>query len=101
MSLRTRLRRRLVAQAHRPTGPLGRLVAQLMATRPSNVQRNRWAVEQLAIAPTDRVLEIGFGPGVALEALVARVTEGSVWGVDHSELMVRKAARRNARAIAD
>jgi trans-aconitate methyltransferase len=100
MSLRARLRRRLVAQAHRPTGPLGRVVAQIMATRPSNVERNRWAVDQLAVGPTDRVLEIGFGPGVAIEALVARVTEGHVWGVDHSDVMVRKAARRNARAIA-
>ncbi len=101
MSLRTRLRRRLVAQAHRPTGPLGRVVAQIMATRPSNVARNRWAVDQLAVGPADRVLEIGFGPGVAIEALVARVTEGYVWGVDHSDVMVRKAARRNARAIAE
>ncbi|HSK92196.1 MAG TPA: class I SAM-dependent methyltransferase [Euzebyales bacterium] len=72
-----------------------------MATRPSNVERNRWAVDQLAVGPTDRVLEIGFGPGVAIEALVARVTEGQVWGVDHSDLMVRKAARRNAQAIAE
>src|SRR5918994_3686879 len=101
MSLRTRLRRRLVAQAHRPTGPLGRVVAQIMATRPSNVERNRWAVDQLAVGPTDRVLEIGFGPGVAIEALVARVTEGIVHGIDHSELMVRMAARRNAKALAE
>ncbi len=71
-----------------------------MATRSSNVQRNRWAVDQLAVRPTDRVLEIGFGPGVAIEALVARVTEGIVHGIDHSELMVRMAARRNAKALA-
>jgi trans-aconitate methyltransferase len=62
-----------------------------MATRSSNVQRNRWAVDQLAVRPTDRVLEIGFGPGVAIEALIARVTEGAVHGIDHSELMVRAA----------
>lgn len=101
MSLKTTIRRRLVAQAHRPTGLPGHLVAQLMATRPSNVKRNRWAVEQLAVGPTARVLEIGFGPGVALEALLDRVTEGTVYGVDHSDVMVRKAARRNARAIAE
>lgn len=96
-----RLRRRIVAQAHRPTGPVGRVVAQMMATRPSNVERNRWAVDELAVGSTDRVLEIGFGPGVAIEALLTQVTEGDVWGIDHSAVMVRKAAHRNARAIAE
>jgi SAM-dependent methyltransferase len=91
----------LVRQFHRPSGPLGRVVGRVMATRSSNVQRNRWAVDQLAVRPTDRVLEIGFGPGVAIEALVARVTEGAVHGIDHSELMVRAAARRNAKALAE
>jgi trans-aconitate methyltransferase len=71
-----------------------------MATRSSNVDRNRWAVEQLDVRPTDRVLEVGFGPGVAIEAFAARVTDGVVFGVDHSELMVRAARRRNTRAIA-
>jgi trans-aconitate methyltransferase len=111
MNPATRLRRRvtvllafrlgLVRQFHHPTGPVGRVVGRIMATRSSNVQRNRWAVDQLAVRPTDRVLEIGFGPGVALEALLARVTDGVVHGIDHSELMVRMAGRRNARALAD
>jgi len=91
----------LVRQFHRPSGPVGRVVGRVMATRSSNVQRNRWAVDQLAVRPTDRVLEIGFGPGVAIEALVARVTEGIVHGIDHSELMVGMAARRNAKALAE
>jgi SAM-dependent methyltransferase len=96
-----RLRRRFVGQFHRPSGLLGRLVGRIMATRSSNVERNRWAVDQLALRPTDRVLEIGFGPGVALEALVARVTAGAVHGIDHSDVMVRMATRRNARAVAE
>jgi SAM-dependent methyltransferase len=91
----------LVRQFHRPSGLLGRVVGGVMATRSSNVQRNRWAVDQLAVRAGDRVLEIGFGPGVAIEALVARVTDGIVYGIDHSELMVRMAARRNARALAE
>lgn len=100
MAVPTALRTYLVRQAHRPTGPVGRAVCRMMATRPSNVQRNRWAVDELDVVPADRVLEIGFGPGVAIEALAARVTEGTVFGVDHSEVMVRAARRRNARAIA-
>jgi SAM-dependent methyltransferase len=97
----TRLRRRFVRQFHRPSGLFGRVVGGVMATRGSNVQRNRWAVDQLAVRPTDRVLEIGFGPGIAIEALGARVSDGAVHGIDHSEVMVRMAARRNARALAE
>ena len=100
MALPTALRTYLVRQAHRPTGPVGHVVCRMMATRRSNVDRNRWAVEQLDVRPTDRVLEVGFGPGVAIEAFAARVTEGVVFGVDHSEVMAKAARRRNARAIA-
>ncbi|HEY8547918.1 MAG TPA: methyltransferase domain-containing protein, partial [Acidimicrobiales bacterium] len=90
----------VVGQFHRPSGPLGRVVGRIMATRSSNVERNRWAVDQLGVQPTDRVLEIGFGPGVAVEALAARATGGVVFGIDHSALMVRAATRRNAAAVA-
>lgn len=89
----------LISQAHRPRGLPGRLEGVMFAHRPSNRQRNRWAVDLLDIQPTDRVLEIGFGPGVAIGWLAARATRGRVYGVDHSEVMVRQATRRNAAAV--
>lgn len=95
------LRRRIVEQFHRPHGALGRLAGFVLAHRASNVRRNLWTVERLGLAPTDRVLELGFGPGIALRAAAERVPQGCVVGVDHSELMVRAARRRNARAVAE
>jgi ubiquinone/menaquinone biosynthesis C-methylase UbiE len=71
----------------------------LMAHRSSNRQRNLWAVSLLDVRPDDRVLEIGFGPGVAMAELSRRAPEGHVWGLDHSELMVRQAAKRNAEGV--
>lgn len=71
----------------------------VMAHRRSNRQRNRWAVSLLDVQPTDRVLEIGFGPGVAIAELARRATRGKVYGIDRSEVMVRQAGRRNAAAI--
>jgi SAM-dependent methyltransferase len=67
--------------------------------RSSNRRRNRWIVEVLDPAPPERVLEIGFGPGLAIEQLSHRLTEGKVCGIDRFELMVRVAARRNRAAI--
>src|SRR5579863_8644217 len=63
------LDRDVVGQAHRPRGAAGRVTAWEMAHRPSNRQRSRWAVSMLDVRPADRVLEIGFGPGVAIAAL--------------------------------
>src|SRR5215468_2804317 len=91
----------VVAQFHHPHGTGGRLAGRVMAHRPSNRQRNRWVVSLLDVRPADRVLEIGFGPGLAIAELSRRVGDaGHVYGIDHSDVMLRQAARRNAAAIA-
>jgi SAM-dependent methyltransferase len=77
----------------------GWLVGWEMALRSSNRKRNIWAVGLLGVEPTDRVLEIGFGPGIAIRKLSRRAPHGLVCGVDHSAVMVRQATRRNAAAV--
>jgi SAM-dependent methyltransferase len=88
-----------LAQFHHPTGAVGHLAGWIMGRRPSNVARNRWAVQLLDLQPTDRVIELGCGPGVAIAALATRATRGLVVGVDHSQVMIRQARRRNRAAI--
>jgi len=92
------LDRDAVGQGHHPRGAAGSVTGWVFAHRPSNRQRNRWVVSLLGVQPADRVLEIGFGPGVAVAEL-ARVGAGHVYGVDHSSVMLRQASRRNAAAI--
>src|ERR1700761_82645 len=92
------LDRDVIGQAHHPRGTAGRVTAWEMAHRPSNRQRSRWVVSLLDVQPADRVLEIGFGPGLAIAAL-APAGARHVYGADHSGVMVRAAARRNAAAI--
>ena len=87
------------SQFMQPRGFAGWLVGWEMALRPSNRKRNVWAVGLLGVEPTDRVLEIGFGPGIAIRELSRRATHGLVCGVDHSAVMVRQATRRNAEAV--
>jgi ubiquinone/menaquinone biosynthesis C-methylase UbiE len=87
------------AQFGRPTGLWGHAAALLMAHRPSNRRRNSWAVSLLDVRRDDRVLELGFGPGLAIWELSRIAVEGYVCGIDHSELMLRWARRRNADAL--
>jgi SAM-dependent methyltransferase len=70
-----------------------------MTLRPSNRKRNRWAVALLEVQPRDCVLEVGFGPGLAIRELASRATDGLVCGIDHSEVMVRQAMARNRAAV--
>src|SRR5882724_7542153 len=90
-------RRILMRMFGRPQGILGRVGGAIMA------RMNRDAAAQvigmLDIRPGDRVLEVGFGPGVAVELLAARIDDGAIAGVDPSPEMFKQATARNAQAI--
>lgn len=91
---------RFRAQFGKPTGFWGTVAGWIMASRPSNRQRNKWAVSLLHLQPADRVLEIGFGPGLAIHLMSTLVPDGHVVGLDHSDVMLQQARKRNASAIA-
>jgi len=95
------LRRSVIGQFRRPHGLFGRVAGWVMANRPSNRRRNAWTVELLDVRAGDRVLEIGYGPGLALAEMAGRVGSGAVIGLDHSETMRAVAAARNRQAIAE
>src|SRR4029453_12607335 len=71
----------------------------VMAHRSSNRRRNAWAVALLDVQRDDRVLEIGFGPGIAIHELSRIAVEGHVFGLDHCAGMLHQASRRSAAAI--
>jgi len=89
----------LVRQFGKPDGLLGVLAGLIMQVRPSNRLRNLRTLELLDIRPGDRVLELGFGPGLAVKRASELATSGKVVGIDHSALMLREARRRNAVEI--
>lgn len=86
------LRNRLAEQLRKPEGWLGSVMGLMM--RRINGDAVHHAVELLAIEPTDRVLEIGFGPGVGIEAALEKVPDGWVCGLDFSVAMLNKAKQR-------
>ena len=90
---------RVIANFSHPRGVFGWVAGRIMSTRESNVARNRWIADILALEPDAKVCEIGHGPGLAIEALWPALTTGHVVGVEISELMSRTAARRNKAAV--
>src|SRR5262245_66597711 len=65
------LRKIITRQFEHPQGMLGRVVGYILATRGSNLLRNRWTVDLLAPSGDERVLEIGCGAGGALGRCLA------------------------------
>ena len=62
--------------------------------------RIAWAVEQLAVAPSDCVLEIGCGRGVAAALICEKLIVGALRGIDRSAIAIEAATKRNAEHIA-
>lgn len=86
----------IARQLSHPTGLLGRFVGRLMNRH--NAKLNAFALQQLQLAANNRVLEIGFGGGVALPTLIG--VAAFVGGVDRSREMVNRAKARFAAAVA-
>jgi ubiquinone/menaquinone biosynthesis C-methylase UbiE len=88
---------RLNSQFAHPEGWVGHLVGIILALK--NRSRNAWTISMLDIQPDDQVLEIGFGPGQAIQEVAKLTPNGFVAGIDLSEVMVAQASKRNAAAI--
>jgi ubiquinone/menaquinone biosynthesis C-methylase UbiE len=90
----------VVGQFGNPRGVWGKVAGSIMANRPSNRRRNLWTVDLLDLQPGQRVLEVGFGPGLALERAADQIgASGYVAGIDVSEVMLKQALRRNAALV--
>jgi len=79
------------------SGLVGRLLTRRMAR--TNAPLNEWTLALLDLQPTDRVLELGCGPGHALRRASERTPQGFVAGIDHAPAMLRQAQARNAAGI--
>lgn len=77
-------------QLSNPTGLLGRVMGRLMNRH--NAKMNAFAVQQLGLVPSDRVLEVGFGGGSTLPSLISGTA--FVCGIDRSRDVVDWAKAR-------
>ena len=97
MKLSERLLRWMGQQARKPSGLLGQMAGHGMSW--GHRSHTAWALSYLDVQPTDRVLDIGCGGGMAVKLITKVAVDGFVTGIDHSQEMVKQARRRNAAAI--
>jgi len=91
------MRRLLMNLFGRPHGLLGRIGGRILAV--TNKQINQWTVSLLDIELEDRILKIGFGPGIAAKMISDMIGNGKYIGIDPSEVTLSQAQKRNATAI--
>ncbi|MGD8781372.1 MAG: class I SAM-dependent methyltransferase [Ignavibacteria bacterium] len=92
-----RIKKYIISQFGKPRGFVGRVVGRILENK--NEERTKWAVTKLNAKPDDRILEVGFGPGLSIELLTKQIDSGFIAGIDHSDEMVKYANRKNSQKI--
>jgi ubiquinone/menaquinone biosynthesis C-methylase UbiE len=87
----------IAAQARNAKGPLGRLIAFVMAHE--TFAANLRAIDALDVQSHDHVLDVGCGHGRVLTELAKRASKGRIAGADPSELMAEIAVERNRALV--
>jgi SAM-dependent methyltransferase len=85
------------AQLRHPSGLPGRVVGRLMGF--VNTKPNALTLAALGIKQGESVIELGCGPGHALQALLRNPGLSKAIGLDWSETMLAQAAWRNQAAL--
>lgn len=78
-------------------GTVGRVAGAVMARM--NRDMELAAIDDLVLGSGAEVLAVGFGPGVGIAAVLQRMPQVRVCGVDPSATMVELAGRRNRVAV--
>jgi SAM-dependent methyltransferase len=87
----------IAEQAAHAKGPLGRLIAFIMARE--TWAENLRAFGALDVSAEDHILDIGCGHGRSIGRLAALAPRGCVVGVDPSDLMAEIAVARNRALV--
>lgn len=87
----------IAQQFRKPSGLLGRFISNIMSkgTKPAY----NTLIADMNIQSGEKLLEIGYGPGVGMREIFTRANPGMYIGIDYSELMFEKASKLNKYLI--
>lgn len=88
----------IAAQLRQPSGYFGRHVMLHLLNR-GNFPINKLALQVLRLAPTDHVLEVGFGGGDLIAKMARLLNQGRITGVDLSRDAVEVCTKRFKKLI--
>ena len=88
---------KLVENAQKPEGFWGKLMIRSMNRGHSEL--TDWALCHINIKSGDHVLDVGCGGGKTVGKLCEKVGGGKVYGVDYSELCIKKAEKLNHKNV--
>jgi cyclopropane fatty-acyl-phospholipid synthase-like methyltransferase len=87
------LREFIASQFKKPTGLVGIFTSNLMV---KNNQKNyHRLIKDLNLQPRDKVLEIGYGPGLGIQMVAELCPTCTIQGIDFSPLMYKRASKYN------
>ena len=81
----------------KPKGLAGNLMVNMMNIGHSSMAE--WGMEHIKIQDTDISLDIGCGGGANIKKLLKKSPKGKVFGIDYSEVSVRKSKKVNKVAV--
>ena len=89
--------RKIGMQFKKPQGVLGKIISNLMIIGNRSAYGNM--IKNLTINSNEKILEIGYGPGIGI-GLISKIYEScEIYGIDFSELMYKRASKRNSKFI--
>lgn len=93
------IKKLIASQFKKPGGLFGNFYSNLMAK--GNRRNYDELMNELNIQPNDKILEIGYGPGIGIRLIIEKCNSCLIHGIDFSELMFRKASELNRQSILD
>ncbi|MGB6068259.1 MAG: class I SAM-dependent methyltransferase [Desulfomonilaceae bacterium] len=84
---------KVISQTKKPTGFLGAVLTKAMNRAHS--QLTNWGLSFLEIEEDHNILDIGCGGGKTVNKLAKTITNGKVYGIDHSDVSVRSSTKLN------
>jgi SAM-dependent methyltransferase len=93
------IRNLIASQFKKPTGLFGMFTSNLMIKGNKSSYDN--LIKDLNIKANDKILEIGYGPGIGINLIAETCQSCIIHGIDFSKLMYRRATELNRKYIDD
>jgi ubiquinone/menaquinone biosynthesis C-methylase UbiE len=90
-------KRFISSQFRKPRGLFGIVTSNWMIK--GNWRNYQILLKELNIQPNDKILEIGYGPGIGINLIAEQCNSCIIHGIDFSKLMYKRATERNKKHI--